>query len=79
MKWDRERKNRDIDETKITRFVPLASGWLGRAMVLGSFQCRGVLLHWHMAGQGPAVLAAGAGLVGYALFLLNLVYPIFLF
>ena len=28
-------------------------------MVLGSFQCRGVLLLWHMVGQGPAVLAAG--------------------
>ena len=35
------------------------SGWLGRAMLLGSFQCRGVLLLWHMVGQGPAVLAAG--------------------
>ena len=55
-------------------------GWLGRAMVLGSFQCRGVLLLWHMVGQGPAVLAAGAGWVGYVLiFSLNLVYPIFLF
>ena len=31
----------------------LDSGWLGRAMVLGSFQCRGVLLLWHMVGQGP--------------------------
>ena len=40
------------------------SGWLGRAMVLGS-----VLLLWHMVGQGPAVLAAGAGWVGYVLFL----------
>ena len=37
--------------------------WLGRAMVLGSFQCRGVLLLWHMVG--PAVLAAGAGWVCY--------------
>ena len=37
------------------------SGWLGRAMVLGSFKCRGVLLLlWHMVRQGPAVLAAGA-------------------
>ena len=34
-------------------------------MVLGSFQCRGVLLLWHMVGLGPAVLAAGAGLVGF--------------
>ena len=48
-------------------------------MVLGSFQCRGVLLLWHMVGQGPAVLAAGAGLVGYVLFVFNLVYPIFIF
>ena len=39
------------------------SGWLGQAMVLGSFQCQGVLLLWHMVGQGPAVLAAGAGQV----------------
>ena len=27
----------------------------------------GVLLLWHMVGQGPAVLAAGAGWVGYDL------------
>ena len=39
-------------------------GWLGGAMVLGSFKCRGVLLHLHIVGQGPAVLAAGAGWVG---------------
>ena len=44
------------------------SGWLGRAMVLGSFQCQGILLLWHMVVQGPAVLAAGAGWVGYYLF-----------
>ena len=37
--------------------------WLGRAMVLGSFQCRGILLLRHMVGQGPAVLAAGSGWV----------------
>ena len=41
---------------------------LGRAMVLGSFQCRGVLLLWHMVGQGSAVLAAGAGRVGCFLY-----------
>ena len=39
--------------------------WLGWAMVLGSFQCRGVLLLLLIVGQGPAVLAAGAGWVGY--------------
>ena len=32
-------------------------------IVLGSFQCRGVLILWHMVGQEPAVLAAGAGRV----------------
>ena len=37
---------------------------VGSAMVLSSFQCRGVILLWHMVGQGPAVLAAGAGRVG---------------
>ena len=38
----------------------LIFGGLGRAMVLGSFQSRGVLLVWHKVGQGPAVLAGGA-------------------
>ena len=42
--------------------------WLGWAMVLGSFQCRGVLLLLHVVGQEPAVLAAGAGRVGYIYF-----------
>ena len=46
----------------------LKRGWLGRAMVLGSFKRRGVLQLWHMVGQGPAVLAAGAGRVGYFYF-----------
>ena len=32
-------------------------------MVLGNFQCRGILLLLHIVGQGPAVLAAGAGQV----------------
>ena len=44
------------------------NGWLGRAMVLGNFQSRGVQLLWHMVGQGPAVLAAGAGWVVFVLF-----------
>ena len=34
-------------------------------MVLGSLQCRGVLLLLHIVEQGPAVLAAGAGREGY--------------
>ena len=50
---------------KIMTVMKMAKEWgLGRAMMLGSFQCRGVLLLWHMVEQGPAVLAAGAGWVG---------------
>ena len=41
-------------------------------MVLGSFQCRGVLLLLHIVGQGPAVLAAGAGRVGYIFYIYHL-------
>ena len=33
-------------------------------MVLGGFQCQGVLLLWNTVGQGPAVFAAGVGRVG---------------
>ena len=33
-------------------------------MVLGSFQFQGLLLLWHMVGQGSAALAAGAGCDG---------------
>ena len=52
----------------LTRYKPsFAPGWLGWAMVPGSFHCRGVLLLLHIVGQGPAVLAAVAGRVGYIL------------
>ena len=44
------------------------SGWLGWAMVLSNFQYRGALLLLHIVGQGPAVLAAGAGRVGLYFF-----------
>ena len=44
------------------------SGWLGCAMVLGSFQCRGVLLLLHIVGHGLAVLVAGVGRLGYIFF-----------
>ena len=56
-------------------------GWLARAMVLGNFQCRGILLLWHMVGQGPAVLAVGAGRVGCFFFQIffHLIYPVFFF
>ena len=33
----------------------------GGAMVLGTLQCRGVLRIWIRVGQGPTVLAVGAG------------------
>ena len=46
-------------------FTAAGTGWLGWAMVLGSFQCLGVLLLLHVGGQGHVVLAAGAGRVGY--------------
>ena len=41
--------------------------------VLGSFQCRGVLLLLHIVGQGPAVLVAGAGRVGYLFFFIIII------
>ena len=41
--------------------------WLGRAMVLGRFQCQGVLLLWDMVGQESTVPAAGAKRVGCSL------------
>ena len=47
---------------QVLHFMPR---WLGWAMVLGSFQCQGVLLLLHIVGQGPAVLTAGVGQVGY--------------
>ena len=52
----------------------LFRGSLGRVMVLGSFQFRGVLLLRHMEGQGPAVLAAVAGWVSYVLFYFIFIY-----
>ena len=48
-------------------------------MVLGSFQFQGVLLLLHIVGQGPAVLAEGAGRVGYIflIFLLSSLSNVF--
>ena len=59
--------------------MKLIGGWLGWAMVLGSFHCWGVQLLWHIIGQGPAVLAAGEGRVGFFFFFFHLIYRIFLF
>ena len=44
--------------------APTSLIYVGGWVVLGSFQCRGVLLLWHMVGQGPAVPTADAGRVG---------------
>ena len=41
-------------------------------MVLGSFQYRGVLLLLHIIGEGPVVIAAGAGHVGYVFYIFHL-------
>ena len=41
-------------------------------MMLGSFQCQSVLLLLHIVGQGPAVLAAGAGQVDYIFYIFHL-------
>ena len=32
--------------------------------MLGSFQCRGVSVHWVILGQGPTVLAVSEGVFG---------------
>ena len=42
-------------------------------MVLGNFQCRGVLLVWIRVGQGPTALAVGAG--GGCLDIFTLICP----
>ena len=46
-------------------------------MVLGSFQCWGVLLLLHIVGQVPAVLAAGVGRVGF--FIIIIIIYLFIF
>ena len=54
-----------LDWQRIFYITLSLAGWLGWAMVLSGFQCRGVLLRLHIVAQGPAVLAVGAGRVGY--------------
>ena len=58
--------------------ILLLGGWFGREMVLGNFQCRRVLLLWHMVGRG--LLCLQQVRYGWAIFLFShLIYPIFLF
>ena len=47
-------------------------GWVVRRCWV-NFQCRGVLLNWITVGQGPTVLAVGAG--GGCLDIFTLIYP----
>ena len=47
-------------------------------MVLGNFQCRGVLLIWIIVGQGPTALAVGAGGVVWTFFLSSVISLFFL-
>ena len=55
--WSTECPCFTLKKKKKKIYIYIQNGWLGRAMVLGSFQCRSVLLLRHMIGQGPAVLA----------------------
>ena len=54
----------------INIYLCLLLGNQNTNMVLGSFQHRGVLLLLHIVGQGPAVIAAGVGQVGYFFFII---------
>ena len=49
-----------------------SSRWMGWVLVLGSFQCQGILLLLHIVGQGPAVLSELAGRVGYIFYIFHL-------
>ena len=57
--------SKSVEMWKVSCFLFHNLMWVVRSgWVVGSFQCRSVLLLWHMVGQGPAMLAAGAGRVG---------------
>ena len=59
--WGKGRQN-DIAKSR-----PLTFRWSSRAMVLGNFQCRGVVLIWIPVGQGPTAFAVGAD-EGFSIF-----------
>ena len=56
----------------VTKHSKICHGLSGGMMVLGSFQCRGILLIRIIVGQGPTVLAVGGG--GSHLGIFSLVY-----
>ena len=53
-----------------------SKGWSGGAMVLGKLPVPGRPTIWITLGQGPSVLAVGAG--GGCLDIFTLIYPSFL-
>ena len=64
--------------TIIYPFFPLSPwGWSGGAMALGKLPAPGRPTIWMTVGQGPIVLAVGAG--GGCLDIFTLVYPFFPF
>ena len=76
--WPNAKHNNNYSFLPSLPLLLLPRGWLGRAMMLGSFQCRGVLLLWHMVGQGLLCLQQERD--AWAVFdnYFNLFYPIFL-
>ena len=61
---------------EVKEHVMTVCSWLGGGRVVRwcwvDFQCRGILLVWKIVGQGPTVLAVGAG--GGGLDIFSLIY-----
>ena len=62
----------EIPEFQI-QMLPFTRGWSGGAMVLGKLPVPGRPTIWLTVGQGPTVLAVGAG--GGCLDIFTLLYP----
>ena len=62
----------------IMTFSQNAWGGGSQAMVLDDFQCQGVILIWIIVGQGPTVLAVGAGSGCFYIFLSSITFLVFL-
>ena len=59
-------------------FLPLSRGWSGGAMVLGKLPVPGRPTIWLTVGQGPTVLAVGAGGVVWTFLLSSILSLLFL-
>ena len=57
--------------------MPPPRGWSGGAMVLGKLPVPGRPTIWIIVGQGPIVLAVGAGGVVWTFLLSSLLSPLF--